>query len=153
MLTSERRGLLSSQQRVDKDVSMSRTRLGEYVLLLAEGRFDSVEWSGQGGVRSTTGNGPVSHSVYGVPRTLIDAYAFTARRLARVRELEDGTWFADVADLQGVWGSGESYADAADDLEQSASSWVEVRLSNGLRVPALGGFDVNPVRNSDAAAA
>lgn len=86
---------------------------------------------------------PRSRWIAGLPENLIAAYAAAAVRHALVNELEDGTFFASIVGLPGVWGSGASSADASDDLLASIPDWVVVHRDQGIEIPAIDGFDLN----------
>lgn len=81
--------------------------------------------------------------VAGLPLQLVASYAYAAVRHARVSQIEDGLWFAEIAGFEGVWGEGSSPAMAEADLLASIPGWVELKLEAGDTVPSIDGFDLN----------
>lgn len=81
-----------------------------------------------------------------VPQSLVTQYAERVARRTWVRHLVGGKWFAEVAGLQGLWGVGDSQAEAEADLAASLQGWCEVRLTHGLGLPVIDGVDPNPQR-------
>lgn len=78
-----------------------------------------------------------------LPESLVAAYAEAASRHAIVRELEDGSFFASILALPGVWGAGTTETYAFEDLAASIPGWVEVHREQGLPIPDIEGFDLN----------
>jgi|GEM_PF-7093473 len=101
--------------------------------------------------KSTTGNEMRVPNIAGVPCGLIDAYVARIPSHSAAQRLEDDVWFSTVMGLEGLWGEGDSLAEAEADLAESARGWVEVRLAAGLTVPPIDGIDPNPRRVSEAA--
>ena len=74
-----------------------------------------------------------------VPKSLIRSYAAVAASKAKVEEIERGHWFANLSQLAGVWGDGNSRATARADFEASIVAWVEVKIKRGVAIPPLEG--------------
>ena len=49
---------------------------------------------------------------------------------------DDGTYTAEILEFPGCYGEGETAADAIDDLEQAAASWIEGAIKQGQEIPA-----------------
>lgn len=75
---------------------------------------------------------------------LVQRYVLAAMHRAEVRKLEDKTWYAQVPDLSGPWGSGPTEADALEDLQEVVEDWIELKLEDGDRdFPVLDEIDLN----------
>ncbi len=52
-------------------------------------------------------------------------------------------WFAEIAELPGLWGSGATHEDARNDLLESLHEWIDVHVKLGKhRLPAINGVDI-----------
>ena len=73
---------------------------------------------------------------------MILAYVQQALERADYEKLEDGTYVAEVSDLQGVLGTGETLEACRASLAEVVEEWVLVRVARGLSVPPLGDVTV-----------
>ena len=73
---------------------------------------------------------------------MIRDYVDEALRRARYRELEDGTYCAEVRGLRGVVALGSTLEACRDTLGEVLEEWILVRVSRSLGVPALGGLKI-----------
>ncbi len=73
---------------------------------------------------------------------MITEYVQCGLRKARYDKLEDGTFVAEVPGLRGVLSTGASLEECRENLGAVIEEWVLVRVSRGLKVPALGGIEV-----------
>ena len=48
---------------------------------------------------------------------------------------EDGTWSAEVAELDGVFASGTTHEELAANLDEAMALWFEVELEEGREIP------------------
>lgn len=75
---------------------------------------------------------------------LVQRYVLAVMQRAEVRELEDRTWYADVPEVSGPWGSGPTAADALEDLREVVEDWIELKIEDGDRdFPVLDEIDLN----------
>ena len=65
---------------------------------------------------------------------LID-YIYYKLSQAKYKILEDGSYFAEIPDLQGVWGSGKSLEACREDLREVLEEWLILKLKDGDRIP------------------
>jgi predicted RNase H-like HicB family nuclease len=77
---------------------------------------------------------------------MIRQYVDRALRRARYDKLDDGTYCAEVSELQGVLATGMTLEDCRDQLAEVVEEWVLVRVSQGLEVPALDDIEVKVSR-------
>lgn len=70
-------------------------------------------------------------------------YIQAALRNAKYEPLEDGTYMATVAGLQGVIAVGDTIEECRDDLIGAIEGWVALGLRLGDPIPAIDGIDLN----------
>jgi predicted RNase H-like HicB family nuclease len=73
---------------------------------------------------------------------MIRQYVDEALRRAHYDKLEDGTFCAEIADLQGVLAAGKTLEECRDQLAEVVEEWVLVRVARGLTVPPLDNIEV-----------
>jgi predicted RNase H-like HicB family nuclease len=77
---------------------------------------------------------------------MIRQYVDRALRRARYDKLDDGTYCAEVSELQGVLASGTTLEDCRDQLAEVVEEWGLVRVSQRLDVPVLDHIEVKVSR-------
>ena len=81
-----------------------------------------------------------------VPEQLIHRYVTAARRRAITEQLEDGTWYAEVKKLPGVWAEGDTEEATLEELWGVIDSWVRFKIENEHRdLPVLDLIDLNRI--------
>ena len=70
-------------------------------------------------------------------------YIQAAMRNAKSEPLEDGTYMATVAGLQGVIAVGDTIEECRDDLIGAIEGWVALGLRLGHPIPPIDGIDIN----------
>jgi hypothetical protein len=79
-----------------------------------------------------------------LPVRLIEKYAELAVRQVNVRQTEDGRWFAEIAELPGVWAEEPSVPEALDVLCEVVFDWALVKIETGDHdLPIIGDIDLN----------
>ncbi len=77
---------------------------------------------------------------------MIQEYINKALAVANYKILEDGTWFADIKPLSGVWANGESIEETRQELIEVIEEWLLLKLKDGDEIPVLDavgiGFEV-----------
>ena len=112
-------------------VTISRSELNR------EGIWD--EETTQDGLRRVTFRRPM-------PIQFIQQYAAAAARRGATRELEDGTWFAEIEGFAGVWANEGSQKEALDALEGVVFEWVILKIRDEDRdIPVIESFDLNEI--------
>ena len=69
---------------------------------------------------------------------MIQEYINKALAIADYKILEDGTWFADIKPLSGVWANGESIEETRQELIEVIEEWLLLKLKDGDEIPVLG---------------
>ena len=67
-------------------------------------------------------------------------YIEAAMREARYEVLEDGTWYGEIPELQGVWSDADTREQSQKELEEVLEEWIYLRLSKNLTIPPMGGI-------------
>jgi len=85
----------------------------------------------------------------GVLRPVIDDYVSNALKSATVEQLEDGTYYTEVAELQGVWADSDSEQNAREELADVIREWLELKIEDeDYDIPVIDHLDLNAtVRN------
>jgi predicted RNase H-like HicB family nuclease len=69
-------------------------------------------------------------------------YCEQALQQAKYKTLEDGTWFAEINDFEGVWGNGATVEDCRTDLLEALEEWVILKLQDGEALPVVEGVTI-----------
>ena len=64
-------------------------------------------------------------------------YIYYKLSQAKYKILEDGSYFAEIPGLQGVWGSGESLEACREDLREILEEWLILKLKDGDSIPGF----------------
>lgn len=79
-----------------------------------------------------------------VPVWVIEKYAARAANHGTARQLDNGTWFAEVVGLQGVWTDGNTPEEALAGLADQIFDWALSKLQNGATdIPPIDGEDLS----------
>jgi predicted RNase H-like HicB family nuclease len=73
---------------------------------------------------------------------VIGDYIAVALSRATFEKLEDGTVYAEVPELQGVWANADTEEETRAELAEVVEEWVLLRISQGLPVPNIAGVGV-----------
>ncbi len=73
---------------------------------------------------------------------MIREYVERGLRRAKYDKLEDGSFVAEVAGLDGVLSAAGTLEECRERLAEVIEEWVLVRVARGLKVPALDGIEV-----------
>lgn len=72
------------------------------------------------------------------------SYLEAARKRAVIERLEDGTWYAEVAELPGVWADGPDPFACLGSLMEVVEDWIVLKLRDGdSDFPVLDDIDLN----------
>ena len=76
----------------------------------------------------------------------LERYIALALRDARPRELEPGSWYAELDAFPGVWADGPSPKDCLDTLAEVLQDWLLVKLAHrDPDIPVVGQIDLTPL--------
>lgn len=79
--------------------------------------------------------------------TIVEAYVNAALERAVVENLEDGTVGAYIPDCPGILAFGSDVHECAVEMYRLLEDWVKVNLARGIRLPIIGGIDLNSDQN------
>ncbi|MBU4352834.1 MAG: type II toxin-antitoxin system HicB family antitoxin [Nanoarchaeota archaeon] len=58
---------------------------------------------------------------------------------------EDGTYWGEIPDLQGVWARRVTLEGCRGELREALSDWLALRLRLGLPIPVMAGIDLSQI--------
>jgi predicted RNase H-like HicB family nuclease len=71
-------------------------------------------------------------------------FSKAAMRRASLEQLEPGVWYAEVADLPGVWAEGSEMLECLHNLRDVIAEWVVLKVRDSDNdFPILDGIDLN----------
>lgn len=79
-----------------------------------------------------------------LPMQLIEKYARLAAQRGQMEELEDGSWYAEVRYLPGVWAQASSEDKVLGELKAVVRDWVLLKIEDKDRdLPEIGTINLN----------
>lgn len=79
-----------------------------------------------------------------LPVQLIRRYALLATLRAVTERLGDGSWYAEVPELPGVWAQADSKSEAVKEIETVVRDWAVLKiLDKDRNLPVIGMIDLN----------
>ena len=81
-----------------------------------------------------------------IPSILFNRYRNAALKKASVRQLDDGSWYADISALPGVWANELNPRDCLNVLDEVVIDWVLLKIEHKDRdIPVLDEINLNDV--------
>jgi predicted RNase H-like HicB family nuclease len=78
---------------------------------------------------------------------MLTSYIHEAMKRAAYKLLEDGTHFAEIPELPGVWANGDTLEACRQELQEVLEDWLLLKLrDNDDDIPALQGISLSPKR-------
>jgi predicted RNase H-like HicB family nuclease len=75
---------------------------------------------------------------------MLTNYIQAAMRHARYKMLpQDGSFFGEIPDIDGVWANASTLEECRDELEDVLQEWLALSLAKNLPIPMVDGIDVN----------
>jgi len=74
---------------------------------------------------------------------MIDRYIKAACEEARYKQLDDGTWFAEIPGFDGVWANGGNVEFCRQELIEVLEEWIMLKTRSGDPLPVVHGVDIN----------
>jgi len=59
---------------------------------------------------------------------------------AEYNRLEDGTWYAEIPDFEGVWANGSTVEDCRKGLLEVLEEWILLKVRDGDELPSVDGM-------------
>jgi len=73
---------------------------------------------------------------------MLTAYIQTAMQQAQYKILEDGSYFGEIPDFQGVWASEQTLEGCRRVLQEVLEEWLLLKLRDNEEVPPLRGINL-----------
>ena len=70
-------------------------------------------------------------------------YIQKAIEKAEYKKLEDGSWFAEIPEFEGVWANGKSIEECRKELIEVLEEWLILKIKDGESIPVIEGIDIN----------
>jgi predicted RNase H-like HicB family nuclease len=67
-------------------------------------------------------------------------------RQAEYEKLEDGSYYGEIAGLQGVYADGTNLEACRAELQSALEDWILFGLANGFSLPPIDGIDLSVTR-------
>lgn len=73
---------------------------------------------------------------------MLNEYIDTAMRHAEYKQFEDGTVYARIPELRGVWANEQTRESTEMELRSAIEDWGRFRMANHRPIPAIDGIAV-----------
>lgn len=74
---------------------------------------------------------------------MLSEYIRAAMGRARYEILEDdGSFYGEIPDFEGVWANANTLEDCRDELEEVLEGWIVLSLSRNLPLPTVDGISI-----------
>jgi len=73
---------------------------------------------------------------------MIIEYIERALKKAEYKKLEDGTWFGEIPNLNGVWANGNSIEECRDELIEVTEEWLLLKIKDNESIPIIDGMGI-----------
>lgn len=70
-------------------------------------------------------------------------YVQGALEKAEYKKLDDGTWFAEIPNFEGVWANGKTVEECRKELMEVLEEWLVLKLRDGDPIPVVKGIEIN----------
>ncbi len=70
----------------------------------------------------------------------ITDYLHAAMCRATYEKIEDGTYWGEIPEVQGVWANEKTLEDCRDELQSALEDWILFSLVNDFDIPEVDGF-------------
>ena len=61
---------------------------------------------------------------------------------AEYKKLDDGSWYAEIPEFQGVWANGDSVEQCRNELVTVLEEWLLLKVRDGDSIPDVAGLNV-----------
>jgi len=77
-------------------------------------------------------------------------YVSKALEHSSYKQLEDGSWFAEIAEFPGVWANAASVESCRSELVEVLEEWLLLRLRDHDPIPVLDGIELGVTEQGTA---
>jgi predicted RNase H-like HicB family nuclease len=71
---------------------------------------------------------------------MLNDYIKAALKRAEYKRLEDGSWFAEIRDFEGVWANGKSVEECRTELQEVLEEWLFLKINDRDSIPEVDGL-------------
>lgn len=75
---------------------------------------------------------------------MLTKYIKAAMHRATYERIEDGTFFAEIPEIEGLWANAETLKTCQDELQEVLEGWIILGLRLGHTLPIIEGIDLTP---------
>ena len=83
---------------------------------------------------------------------MLTEYVSQSMRRAHYEIMENGRYWGEIPELQGVWAEGETLEQCRETLREVLEDWLLVGLRRGHTIPVIAGIDLNKETGAEAVA-
>lgn len=76
---------------------------------------------------------------------MLTEYIQLAMRKATYELLEDGTFYSEIAECQGVWANAYTLEACREELQETLEGWIILGLRLGHTLPVVNDIDLNSI--------
>lgn len=69
-------------------------------------------------------------------------YIEAALKRAEYKKLEDGTWFGEIIDFQGVWANAPTLEECRTELIEVLEEWLLLKIKDDDPIPDVDGLNI-----------
>lgn len=74
---------------------------------------------------------------------MLSKYIAAAMERAEFKELEDGSVFGEIQQIDGVWSNADTVEESREELREVLEEWIVLSLSQNLPIPPIDGITIN----------
>jgi predicted RNase H-like HicB family nuclease len=75
---------------------------------------------------------------------MLITYIQSAMRLANYEILEDGQYYGEIHEFQGVWAQAKNLEACREELQSALEDWLVLGLHRGHKIPVVAGIQLIP---------
>lgn len=74
---------------------------------------------------------------------MLTEYISAALRRALYKVIEDGSWFAEIPGLEGVWANGATVEGCREELQEVLEEWIILKIRDKDTTPSNGNREIH----------
>ena len=73
---------------------------------------------------------------------MLSEYIQKALEKAQYKKLDDGTWFAEIPDFEGVWANASNVEQCRHELREVLEEWLILKIRDHDPIPKIGRVEI-----------
>jgi len=73
---------------------------------------------------------------------MLSEYIQKALEKAQYKTLEDGTWFAEIPEFQGIWANATTVEECRHELMEVLEEWLLLKIRDGDPIPEMNALHI-----------